>query len=194
MDRSPIAFNLCRLAPSPGILRAARRYKLSRSLAKSSHSLIDFLVAMVAGERSILLVDDNRGDRILMTQALLDAGLECQIAEASDGEEAELYLLQKLSEDAIPCIVVLDLILPKRSGLEIMERWHAKGFTKLTRIVVLSSLVRAAENVKLQELGAVRVFEKPVDLDAFPELARQLKELAVVSEPLFETVTGAAAG
>src|ERR1700693_152898 len=103
----------------------------------------------MTSEPRILLVDDNKEDRMLMVQALADAGLECQIDEASDGDEAELYLTRQLSEHALPQLVILDLILPKRSGLEVMERWYAKGFTKLTRIIVLSSVVPEGQNAKL---------------------------------------------
>jgi CheY-like chemotaxis protein len=137
---------------------------------------------MTTWEPTILLVDDSKEDRILMSQALADAGLECKVDEASDGEEAELYFLRKLSEDAVPQLIILDLVLPKRSGLELMERWCAKGFTKLTRIIVLSSVLQEGEIAKLQQLGASQVFEKPLDLQEFLALGRHVKELASVSE------------
>jgi len=138
---------------------------------------------MITCQPKILLVDDCKEDRILMARALADVGLECEIDEASDGEEAELYFLRKLSEDAAPRLVLLDFVLPKRSALELMERWYAKGFTKLTRIVVLSSVLPEAQIAKLQELGALRVFEKPIDLEEFSVLAQHVKALAGVSEP-----------
>jgi DNA-binding response OmpR family regulator len=117
-----------------------------------------------------------------MAQALADAGLEREIDEAVDGDEAELYLLQKLSEGDLPHLVILDLMLPKRSGLEVMERWCANGLAKLTRIIVLSSVLRESEVAKLQALGAMRVFEKPIDLGEFLALAQHLRMLACLAE------------
>jgi DNA-binding response OmpR family regulator len=138
-------------------------------------------------EPKILVVDDSREDRILMAQALADAGLERDIDEAADGEEAELYLLQKLSEGALPHLVILDLMLPKRSGLEVMERWCANGLAKLTRVIVLSSVLRESEIAKLQALGALQVFEKPIDLEEFLALAQHLRKLACMAEPCTRT-------
>jgi DNA-binding response OmpR family regulator len=137
---------------------------------------------MNTGEPKILLVDDCREDRILMAQALSSAGLDCEIGEASDGEEAELYLERNFHDGTVPRLVILDLILPKRSGLEVMERWHAKGFTSRAKVVVLSSLLTESEVAKLHRLGACQVFEKPIDLDEFFALGRRMKDLAIDSD------------
>ena len=136
---------------------------------------------MKSGEPTILLVDDSREDRFLLTQALIDAGIEFKIDEASDAAEAELYISRKLSQDAIPHLIILDMNLPKRSGLEILESWHAQGFTQLTRIIVLSSVLPEGEISKLRALGALRVFEKPLDLQEFSTLGKHVKELAALS-------------
>lgn len=133
---------------------------------------------MTPAEPTILLVDDSKEDRILLAQALIDAGIEYQIDEASDAEEAELYVSRKLREAALPQLVILDMILPKCSGLELIERWHAKGWTQLMRIVVLSSVLPEAEIATLRTLGALRIFEKPLELQEFLTLGKQVKELA----------------
>jgi DNA-binding response OmpR family regulator len=86
-----------------------------------------------------------------------------------------------LSQNAVPHLIVLDMILPKRSGLELMQSWYAQGFTKLTRIIVLSSVLPEAEISKLRALGALRVFEKPLELQEFLTLGKNVKELAGVS-------------
>jgi DNA-binding response OmpR family regulator len=134
---------------------------------------------MTSGRLKILLVDDSHEDRVLLAQALSYAGLACELAEASDGEEADLHLERHLKEGDPPKLVVLDLILPKRSGLEIMRAWHAKGYTARTQIVILSSVLTEGEIAKLQGLGAARIFQKPVDLDEFLALGERVKELAV---------------
>ena len=117
-----------------------------------------------------------------MVQALADAGLACKIDEVSDAEEAESYFLRKLGEGSVPQLIILDLTLPKRSGLELLETWNANGFTKLTSVIVLSSVLPEGDVAKLRKLGAIRVFEKPLDLQEFFALGRHVKELAGVSE------------
>jgi DNA-binding response OmpR family regulator len=134
---------------------------------------------MTTGESKILLVDDSKEDRVLMAQALSYAGLECELEEASDGEEADVRLERNLNEGKPPRLVILDLILPKRSGLEVMEIWHAKGYTQRTRVVVLSSVLTENEISKLREFGAIRIFQKPIDLDEFFVLGERVKELAI---------------
>ena len=136
---------------------------------------------MKSGEPTILLVDDSREDRFLLTQALIDAGIEFKIDEASDAAEAELYISRKLSQDAVPHLIILDMNLPKRSGLELLDSWHAQGFTQLTRIIVLSSVLPEGEISKLRALGALGVFEKPLDLQEFSTLGKHVKELAALS-------------
>jgi DNA-binding response OmpR family regulator len=136
---------------------------------------------MTTGEATILLVDDSKEDRMLLAQALADAGLAGKIDEVSDAEEAESYFLRKLSEGAVPQLVILDLTLPKRSGSELLETWNAHGFTKLTRVIVLSSVLPESDVARLRKLGAVRVFEKPLDLQEFFALGKHVKELASLS-------------
>jgi DNA-binding response OmpR family regulator len=136
---------------------------------------------MTTSEATILLVDDSKEDRILMAQALADAGLAGKIDEVSNAEEAESYILRTLGEGNIPHLVILDLTLPKRSGLELLEVWNANGITKLTRVIVLSSVLPEGDIAKLRKLGAVRVFEKPLDLQEFFVLGKYVKELASVS-------------
>ncbi len=136
---------------------------------------------MKSGAPTILLVDDSKEDRLLLTQALADAGLAFKIDEASDADEAELYVLRKFGQDALPHLIILDMNLPKRSGLEVLEGWHSQGFTQLTRIIVLSSVLPESEISRLRALGASRVLEKPLDLQEFLTLGKRVKELAALS-------------
>src|SRR5437868_414856 len=115
---------------------------------------------MQDAKRKILLVDDSEEDRFLIQQALADAGLDCEIDQATDGEEAERYLLETANDSGLPHMVILDLRLPKRSGREVMEKLHTTGITKRTRVIILSSILPDCEMNSLHELGAWAVFEK----------------------------------
>ena len=132
---------------------------------------------MVVAKQKFLLVDDSKEDRFLIKQALADCGLDCEVTEAWDGEEAEGLLAQGISEGSLPHVVILDLILPKRSGVEVLEKLSGQGLGERTRIIVLSSMLPEAEAARLRKLGVSHVFEKPVDLDEFLALGRRLKAL-----------------
>jgi CheY-like chemotaxis protein len=143
--------------------------------------IVRLCLRMTTSEATILLVDDSKEDRILLAQALADAGLTGKIDEVSDAEGAESYFLRKMGEGSVPQLVILDLTLPKRSGLELLETWNANGITKLTCVIVLSSVLPESDIARLQKLGAVRVFEKPLDLQEFFVLGKRVKELASVA-------------
>jgi len=132
---------------------------------------------MAVAKQKFLLVDDSKEDRFLIKQALADCGLDCEVAEAWDGEEAECLLAQGINDDTLPHVVILDLILPKRSGVEVLEKLSGQGIGQRTRIIVLSSMLPEAETARLRRLGVRHVFEKPVDLDQFLALGRTLKDL-----------------
>jgi CheY-like chemotaxis protein len=76
---------------------------------------------MLVVKQKLLLVDDSKEDRFLMKQSLADCGLDCEVEEVCDGEAAELHLTKCIHDNSLPHVVILDLILPKRSGIEFGE-------------------------------------------------------------------------
>jgi DNA-binding response OmpR family regulator len=134
---------------------------------------------MVAAKRKLLLVDDSKEDRFLIKQSLIDSGLDCEVDEACDGEQAELYLFKCMKDDTLPHFVILDLGLPKRSGFEVLEKLSIHGLAQRTRIIVLSSILPETENTRLRKLGVWQVFEKPIDLDELMALGRRVNALSM---------------
>ncbi len=133
--------------------------------------------SMVVTKQKLLLVDDSKEDRFLIKQALADSGFDCEVEEACDGEQAEMVLAKSICDDTLPHFVILDLILPKRTGMEVLEKLSVHGISQRTRIIVLSSVLPEAKSARLRELGVWQVFEKPIDLDEFLALGRRVKEL-----------------
>jgi CheY-like chemotaxis protein len=108
--------------------------------------------------RSILLVDDSRFMRIVNEKALAKAGYS--VVTASEGEEA-----LRIAHAAKPDITVLDMLLPKLGGPEVLRALKKNPSTAPIPVVVLSSLSQKNE-VKLMQEGAVAYFEKSrLDLD-----------------------------
>ncbi len=98
---------------------------------------------------------------------------------ASDGLEALEYLLNKGRErdekkEPLPQMVLLDLNLPKLSGLEVLRRLRADERTKRLPVVILTTSVEEKDIVESYDLGANSYVRKPVDFTQFLEAARQL--------------------
>lgn len=130
-------------------------------------------------ENVILLVEDNPDDVELTKLALERKGVSCDIVVARNGVEALDYLFARgrySDRDAsrLPVVVLLDLKLPKVSGLEVLKEIRAHPSTRLLPVVVLTSSLEERDIVQSYSLGANSYVRKPVDFDAFKEAASQL--------------------
>ncbi len=124
-------------------------------------------------EPVILLVEDSEDDVELTLRALRRNDVPSRVEVARDGAAALEYLLGE-AKRPLPAVVLLDLNLPKLSGLEVLERLRAHPRTRLLPVVILTSSREQADLAKGYALGANSYVRKPVDYDAFLEAARQL--------------------
>lgn len=130
----------------------------------------------------VCIVEDNPDDERLTIRALRKGQIANEILVARNGEEA-LNLI--LNADPLPCVVLLDLKLPKIDGLEVLRRIRANERTKLLPVVVLTSSSEDRDIVESYSLGANSYVRKPVEFDRFTEAVRQLGLYwAVVNQPL----------
>src|SRR5438552_7410277 len=86
----------------------------------------------------ILLVEDNATDEVLTTRALQKSSVPVSVLVARDGEEALARLLSP-EPATLPDLVLLDLKLPKVSGLDVLQRLRAAPRTRTLPVVVLTS-------------------------------------------------------
>lgn len=116
---------------------------------------------MFSHEPQLLLVEDAPGDILLIRRAIGQAGLSVQMRLAMDGEQA----VQILSEAAYrPDLVILDVNIPKLSGLSVLERCTVDA-----PVVVFTSSSSLDDRLRAISLGAKEFVQKPTDLDAFEE-------------------------
>ncbi len=140
-------------------------------------------------EKTILLVEDNPDDVELTLRALKQYNIRNEIAVVRDGAEALDYLFATgayadCDTSTIPAVVILDLKLPKVSGLEVLQRMRADGWTKLTPVVVLTSSREEQDMINSYKFGANSYVRKPVDFTQFIEAVRQLGLYwLVINEP-----------
>jgi two-component system, response regulator len=130
-------------------------------------------------EKTILLVEDNPDDEELTTRALRQAKIANEIVVARDGSEAIEFLFgqgrhagRDLSQ--MPAVILLDLKLPKLSGLEVLQRLRADERTKLIPTVILTSSSEDEDMVKSYKWGANSYVRKPVEFGAFVHAVSQL--------------------
>lgn len=124
----------------------------------------------------ILLVEDNDDDADLTEMAFRDANISNPIVRARDGVEAlaRLHGDGACAPEPLPVVVLLDLKLPKVSGIEVLKSIRASAATKHLPVVVLTSSDEDRDRLEAYALFANSYVRKPVDYDAFVAASREL--------------------
>jgi len=127
---------------------------------------------------TILLVEDNEHDELLIRRALRKAHLGNPIDVAHDGQQAIDYLFRQGAfaqrEDTPPVVVMLDIGLPRLSGLDVLERIRADPRTHTLPVVILTSSDEERDILDSYKTGANSFVRKPLDFAQFAETVGQL--------------------
>lgn len=130
-------------------------------------------------EVEILLVEDNPYDAELTIRALRSKGLANKLLTFADGVEAldflfgaGVYAGRNLAMR--PKVILLDLKLPRISGLEVLEKIRADERTKTIPVVILTSSQEESDIVRGYNLGVNSYMVKPVDFDKFFQTVEEL--------------------
>ncbi|MFA6284443.1 MAG: response regulator [Desulfurivibrionaceae bacterium] len=130
-------------------------------------------------EKMILLVEDNPDDEALTIRALQKNKILNTVIVVRDGAEA-LDFLHGTGNHAgrdisdLPELVLLDLNLPKLSGLEVLKKIRENETTKLLPVVILTTSNEDRDKIESYRLGCNSYIRKPVDFLQFNEAIRQL--------------------
>ena len=129
--------------------------------------------------RPILLVEDNPDDVELTLLALREAKVANPVVVAGDGVEALDYLFGRGAHagrnvDDQPVVVLLDLKIPRISGLEVLQAVRGNDRTRHLPVVILTSSDEEDDRARGYDLHANSYVRKPVDFDRFVAAARQL--------------------
>jgi CheY-like chemotaxis protein len=132
----------------------------------------------VANLTKILLVEDDPNDVELILSALSENHLANDVIVARDGEEALDYLFRRGAYESRvvgePAVVLLDLKLPKVSGMEVLEQIKDDPESRTLPVVVLTSSREEQDLVRSYDLGTNAYVVKPVDFPDFIEAVRQV--------------------
>ena len=121
----------------------------------------------------ILLVEDNPLDAELTIRAFKKRNLANHLHHVVDGEQAVQFFLQNPGRPN-PKVVLLDIKLPKLSGLEVLQQLREHEQTKNLPVVILTSSAEDSDLERAYALGANSYIVKPVNFENFAEAVGQL--------------------
>src|SRR5882672_873002 len=130
--------------------------------------------------RPILLIEDDPAAAALLQLALKKAGLRRPLRVLSDGDEAVAYLssappFENTEENPTPCLLLLDVKLPRRSGLEVLSWLRSRINTRPLPVVMLTSSLASKDIEEALRLGIRAYCVKPSDFDDLKKLARMIR-------------------
>ncbi len=142
--------------------------------------MIDLDVLRIDNDKLILLVEDNPDDEDLTIRALKKNHIVNPVVVAHDGVEAVEMLFgtgRYSGENALPRLpqlILLDLNLPLKSGLEVLKELRSAERTKYLAVVVLTSSKEEEDVITSYENATNAYVRKPVEFKKFCEVARMI--------------------
>ena len=126
----------------------------------------------------ILLVEDNLADVRLTREALTNGKVKHELHVARDGVEAMAFLRNQgaFQKAPRPDMILLDLNLPRKDGREVLAEIKADPDLRSIPVIILTSSQADEDILKTYNLHANGYIVKPVDLEQFFRIIKQIKE------------------
>jgi CheY-like chemotaxis protein len=129
--------------------------------------------------KPVLYADDDENDLFLMERAFSKLHLPIPLRTVSDGKQAIAYVSGKppFSDriaNPLPCLVLLDLSMPGRTGLEVLKWIRTEASLSIVPVIILTSSNQQSDIERARSLGANGYFIKPGEPD---DLVRLVEEL-----------------
>lgn len=134
---------------------------------------------------TILHVEDREEDVFLMQYAFKGAGIANPVQVVKDGQEAVDYLsgagrFANRAQFPLPVIMLLDLKLPQKTGLEVLEWIRLQPRLRSLIVIVLSSSIHEGDIQRAYELRANAFLVKPSDIETMTDLCKALRHFWLV--------------
>lgn len=135
---------------------------------------------MSNSSQTILLVEDDPNDVFFLQYAFEQAGIANPLQVVGDGQQALDYLqgqgrYSDRAQFPFPCLVLLDLKLPVRMGLDVLRAIQQRPELQSLLVIVLSSSADQAEVDQAYQLGARSYLIKPLSVETRSAMARLIK-------------------
>lgn len=134
----------------------------------------------------ILLVEDNEGDILLTNEAFKEAKFESQISVLKDGQQAIKYLKKEaeFQNAETPDIILLDLNIPKISGLDVLHTIKTDPCLKVIPVIILSTSNSEKDIWQSYQRHANCYLTKPVNFSNFTQLIQMVTDFWITSVQL----------
>ncbi|MFC4012308.1 response regulator [Nonomuraea purpurea] len=129
----------------------------------------------------VLLVEDDQGD-ILLTKEAFDLNkVRNRLNVVNDGEQAMAYLRKQdsFSDATRPDLILLDLNLPRMSGMEVLQEVKADPLLRTIPVVILTTSEAEEDILHSYRLHANAYVSKPVDFEQFIRVVQQIDDFFV---------------
>ena len=125
----------------------------------------------------ILIAEDNEDDILLIREAFEEVKMVNRISVVRDGEEALAYLRGQgpFTEASMPGMVLLDINMPKKTGLEVLTEIKAELRFRALPIVMLTVSERDEDIIRSFEQGACSYIRKPVTFTRFIAVVKEFE-------------------
>ena len=135
---------------------------------------------MMKNLKPILLVEDDIVDAMTVKRALKELNVTNQLVHSIDGEQALEYL--KADDNKKPCVILLDLNMPKMNGIEFLQAVKKDEKLKKTPVVVLTTSKEDNDVTTSFRFSVAGYMVKPVDYKKFVEAIRAINLYWTLSE------------
>jgi CheY-like chemotaxis protein len=115
----------------------------------------------------VLIAEDDPEMRALLAQSLAEAG--AVVEQVPDGYAMRERLTQIVDEDQMPDLVISDVRMPGWSGLDVL-RWLSVNHPEIP-VILITAFGERETHERARQLGAVAVYDKPLDLDKLRDAA-----------------------
>jgi len=134
---------------------------------------------------NILIVEDNEGDVLLLKEALRESGIAFRLKHLADGEQALVYLNERVRGEGVsaPDLVLLDLNLPKRDGWEVLQVLRRSPDLTRTPVVILSSSNSPEDLRRAASAHSLIYIRKPSNLDDFLAIGKRIEAFWLSCQP-----------
>ena len=131
--------------------------------------------SMNEGLSPILIIEDRATDLDLTIRAFAKRKVLNPIEVARDGEEALTYIDRWQTGERLPVFVLLDIGLPRVSGLEVLQKLKGTQVSSSIPVIVLTTSEEDRDIEEAYKLGCNSYIVKPVEFDRFMEVAAQIE-------------------
>jgi CheY-like chemotaxis protein len=137
------------------------------------------MLGIMPEKQLILLAEDDENDAFLVRRALEAAGIVTPVYVVLHGDEVIAYLkgvgkYANRAEYPLPSLLVIDLKMPRKNGLEVLQWIRSEDTLRPLRVIVLTGSARADDRNRAYELGANSFLEKPADFKELVTLSKLL--------------------